>query len=109
MNTLNQIPFFQELRDSFTFVLLTEQPDLMSFAIASGIVMGAFGVVRTLIWSWARRQKEKLKRMTNLLQQTLSASSSHVLANEPTRGLIEIPEMDEPEGVPVEPRRGIRI
>ena len=104
---LYAVPFF--LSVFFTLVLLTEQPDLVSYALAGGIVMGVFGVVRTLIWSWARRQKEKLKRLTHLLHQTLSASSSQVLANEPTTELIELPEMDEPEGVPVEPRRGIRI
>ncbi len=83
--------------------------DLVYFAIAVGIGFGAFAVVRASISLWARRQKERLKRLTDLLHQTLSASSSQVLANEPTTKLIELPEMDEPEGVPVEPRRGIRI
>ena len=101
------VPFF--LSVFFTFVLLTEQPDLVAYAIASGIVMGAFGVVRTFIWSWARRQKERLKRLTNLLHQTLSASSSQVLANEPTTELIELPEIDEPERSTPEARRGMRV
>ncbi len=101
------VPFF--LSVFLTGVLLTEQPDLVSYAIASGIVMGAFGVVRTLIWSWARRQKERLKRLTNLLHQTLSTSSSPVLANEPTTELIELPEMDEPERSTPEARRGMRV
>ena len=101
------VPFFLSVFS--TFVLLTEQPDLVSYAIASGIVMGVFGVVRTLIWSWARRQKERLKRLTNLLHQTLSASSSQVLANEPTTELLELPEMDEPEQSTPEARRGMRV
>ncbi len=104
---LYAVPFF--LSVFFTFVLLTEQPDLVSYAIASGIVMGVFGVVRTLIWSWARRQKEKLKRLTNLLHQTLSASSSPVLANESATELIELPEMDEPERITPEARPGLRV
>ncbi len=104
---LYAVPFF--LSVFFTLVLLTEQPDLVKFAFASGSVIGAFGVVRTLIWSWARRQKERLKRLTNLLHQTLSASSSPVLANEPTTALIELPEMDEPEQSTPEARRGMRV
>ena len=101
---------------SILFTILTIEafdgmglPDLVNWALLGGIGFGALAVVRGSISLWARRQKERLKRLTDLLQQTLSASSSHVLANEPTPGLIEIPEMDEPEGVPVEPRRGIRI
>ena len=104
---LYAVPFF--LSVFFTLVLLTEQPDLVKFAFAGGSVIGAFAVVRGSISLWARRQKERLKRLTDLLHQTLSASSTQVLANEPTTELIELPEMDEPEGVPVEPRRGIRI
>ena len=104
---LYAVPFF--LSVFFALVLLTEQPDLVKFAFASGSVIGAFAVVRTLISSWARREKKRLKRLANLLHRTLSASSSKVLANEPTTELVELPEMDEPEGVPVEPRRGIRI
>ncbi len=101
------VPLF--LSVFFTFVLLTEQPDLVAYAIASGIVMGTFGVVRTLIWSWARRQKERLKSLTHLLHQTLSASSSPVLANEPATELIELPEMDEPERITPEARPGLRV
>ncbi len=51
---LYAVPFF--LSVFFTLVLLTEQPDLVKIAFASGSVFGAFGVVRTLISSCARRQ-----------------------------------------------------
>ena len=88
---------------------INEFPNPVTLVLAAGGVIGALAGVRTLISLWARRQKERLKRLTNRLQQTLSASRPQVLMNEPTTELIELPEMDEPEGVPVEPRRGIRI
>ncbi len=83
--------------------------NLVNSLILGGSVLGALALVRGSISLWARRQKERLKRLTNLLHQTLSASSPKGLANEPAQDLIELPETDEPEGVGVESRRGLRI
>ena len=84
-------------------------PNLVNLAIVGGSALGAFAVVRGSISLWARRQKERLKRLTNLLHHTLSASSSPTLANEPTTELIELPEMVEPERITPEARRGMRV
>ena len=92
-----------------SLVVLNEFPNPVTLALAGGSIIGALAVVRTLISLWARREKERLKRLTNLLHQTLSASSSQVLANEPTTELIELPEMDEPERITPEARRGMRV
>ncbi|MCH8247492.1 MAG: hypothetical protein IH951_13965 [Bacteroidetes bacterium] len=94
----------------FTFILLHGEglSDLVNFAIGAGIGLGTLPVVRVSLSLWARRQKERLKRLADLLHRTLSASSSPVLANEPATELIEIPEMDEPERITREIRRGVR-
>ena len=64
-----------------------ELPNLLNF----GILLGAFAAVRGSIATWARRQKERLGRMTDLLQQTLSAPRAEVVA---------APEAAEPFAVP---------
>ena len=92
-----------------SLVALNEFPNPVTLALGIGSVIGSLVVVRTLISSWARREKERLKRLINLLHRTLSASSSKVLANELTTELIELPEMDEPERIIPEARRGMRI
>lgn len=104
---LYAVPIF--LSVFFTLVLLSEEPDLVKFAFAGGGVLGAFAVVRTLISSWARREKERLKRLANLLHRTLSASSPRVLSNERTTELVELPEMDEPERITTEAGQGTRV
>ncbi len=98
-----------------SLVALNEFPNPVTLALGIGSVIGSLVVVRTLISSWAGRQKERLKRLADRLHPTLSASSSSVLANEPASGLVELPEQDEstmekdePERITPEARRGTR-
>ena len=92
----------------FTFVLLSEPPDPAKFALAAGSILGTFALARTLISSWVKREKKRLKRLVNLIQRTLSTSSLKTLANEPTASLIELPEQDEPEHIIPKARRSTR-
>ncbi|GMQ82717.1 MAG: hypothetical protein BMS9Abin05_2177 [Rhodothermia bacterium] len=103
---LYAVPIF--LSVFFAGVLLTEQPDLVAFALAGGIVIGAFAVVRAFISQRAIRHTERLTRLADLLRGKLSATSTPVLANDPAAELIELPEMDEPERITEEIRRGVR-
>lgn len=84
-------------------------PNVVNFAILGGVALGALAVVRGSLALWARRQKERLKRLTNRLHQTLSPSSLQAPVNEPATEQIELPERNEPESAPVAPRQGIRL
>ena len=93
----------------FTLVLLSEPPDPAKFALAAGSILGTLALVRGSLSWWAKRQKEKLKRLTTRLQQTLSPSTPQALANEPISELIELPEADEPERITPETSQGTRV
>lgn len=103
--------FFSTLLTIFTIEAFDGMglPDLVNFAILGGVVFGALAVVRGSISLWARRQKERLKRLTNLLHQTFSASLSEDLSVEPTAELIELPEVDDADRIIAETRRGTRV
>jgi len=94
----------------FTFILLHGEglSDLVNFIIGIGIGLGTLPLVRVSLSLWAKRQKERLRRLADLLHHRISARSSPVLANEPATELIELPEMEEPEQIAPEIRRGVR-
>ena len=103
---LYAVPLFLSI--FLTLVLLSEPPDPAKFALATGCVLGTFALIRTVISSWAKREKQRLKRLVNLIQRTLSPSSSKVSAKEPSAPLIELPEQDQPEHIIPEARRSTR-
>lgn len=103
--------FFSTLFTIFTIEAFDGMglPDLVNFVILGGSVLGALALVRGSISWWARRQKERFKRLADRLYPALSASRSQVPADEPTAERVELPEMDEPERIATEARRGTRV
>ena len=83
-------------------------PNLVNFALLGGAGIGALALVRGSLSLWARRQKERLKRLANLLHQTLSSTPPEALENEPVVELIELPERDESEHVSTDARQRMR-
>lgn len=82
---------------------------LANAAILGSVVLGALGVVRGTLGAWSRRQKDKLKRLTNRLDQMLARSSAPTLLHEPRNELLELPELDDTEHVPIEIKKRERV
>lgn len=104
---------------AFALALLNAYENLPAFLVGLGGIIGSLVGVRALITSWARRQKEKLKRLADKLLPAPSSSASAVSSvpiNEPVAGLIELPdqdasmqETDEEDRIAPEVRRGTRV
>ena len=82
--------------------------DLTNFAIVGGMGLGALAAVRVSLSVWARRHKERLKRLADLVHRTLTATAPQVLANETAPEQIELAEHDEIEHAPAKIRRSVR-
>lgn len=91
------------------FVLLSEPFDMMKLVLASGMGLGAFGIARAVMGAWTKRQREKLNRLTNKIQEVLSPTSDPIEVKEPSKGSIDLPELEEEEQSTSQVKKGLRV
>lgn len=83
---------------AFGFFLSEGFSDLTSLIIGFGLGLSSLALVRTSIALWARRQKDRLRKLADALAGMLSAPSSDTPLIQPTPEL-EPPELDKPGAV----------